>query len=300
MPREWISYCCVQQNARPGWGNRRSRPQHEREPKRKRPHDDSATLVRDAQRNRHGHQDGSGAEAVLCRDRQQEQARHPAHARLSPHRPARDEQTDRRDQHNGRQQAVRELDGGYVLEKVHVQRVVWKDQGWHQLAIHQRKGVVGESGIGAGNEPAPDDGQQHEHACAHRGQEQRSRPWLRLEPRWLRWRQQPERRPQDQTIDQQRRGQMGDQPVLADIGPVDHAALDHQPAETALQRSEKKNESEPEAERAVDLPPEQKDEEGKEENDPISRPVSRCTYSSQKMPLNASRVIPVLIFWYSG
>ncbi len=44
--------------------------------------------------------------------------------------------------------------------------------------------------------------------------------------------------PQRRGIDQKRQGEMGDEPVLADLDPVGEAAFDHVPAERALQEAE--------------------------------------------------------------
>ena len=50
----------------------------------------------------------------------------------------------------------------------------------------------------------------------------------------------PERDPQGRGIDRQREREMRDEPVLADLDPVGKAALDHVPAERALQKPSSK------------------------------------------------------------
>ena len=143
--------------------------------------------------------------------------------------------------------------------------------GRHEPAVHQRKGVVGQSGARPGDKAAGKDRQrdQHEHGFA-------SPPPAGTRSRNRRTADKAERRPQDRGIDRQSESEVGDEAVLADLDPVGKAALDHIPAERALQKPEEQDAGERRRETPRQLPPRQKPEErhGKRHADqPAQQPV---------------------------
>ena len=91
----------------------------------------------------------------------------------------------------------------------------------------------------------------------------------------------PSADPQDCAIDRESEGEVGDEPVLADLGPVGKPALDHVPAERALHEAEQQDPGERQRQPPRQPPPRQKPENGTAKTTPISRPNSRCTYSQK-------------------
>jgi len=60
------------------------------------------------------------------------------------------------------QNAVHKLDGDEVLEEVSIERLQVPKSFGDPLALHERKGVVGESGVESGDEAARDQGREDE------------------------------------------------------------------------------------------------------------------------------------------
>ena len=108
--------------------------------------------------------------------------------------------------------------------------------GRHEPAVHQRKGIVGQPGAGAGDKAAGKDRQRDEDKHGFG-----SPPPARSRTRNRRAAHDAQRHPEDRGIDRESESEVRDEAVLADLDPVGEAALDHVPAERALQKPEQQD-----------------------------------------------------------
>ena len=85
---------------------------------------------------------------------------------------------------------------------------------------------------------------------------------------------------------------MGDEPVLADLDPVDEAALDHVPAEQPLREAEGRIPPSAGSSRRGSRPRSQNHSSGTAKATPISRPSSRCDVFPEVDAFELASVIP--------
>ncbi len=214
----------------------------------------------DAERDRHPCEQGRDAERDLKQDdhrddidRQTGPPRQPGASRRKP-------EPEHRKRRGHRQDPMVELHRRRILEEVPEQRVEEERTLGHQPTVHQGKGVVHQPGIQPGNEGAGE--------CGH-GDEREEWPGVTAQTPKVAvvggrgsGQKQAQRDPQDVGVDGEGEPQVGRQPILADAGIVDQAALHHVPAERALQPAEEENGGEVWPEGARDTPFRKEIEEG--------------------------------------
>ena len=72
----------------------------------------------------------------------------------------------------------------------------------------------------------------------------------------------PEGYPKDRRVDGESKGQMGDEPVLADLRAIGETTLDHIPSERTLAEAKQQNAGERAHQRTRQLSPQQKPDKG--------------------------------------
>src|SRR5260221_13642409 len=232
-------------------GERRGEEQH------------GAGLVGGGERDRHDQEQGGDTEGDLQERHRQKGVEGAAAACGKRMTMGGEPEGDDRGHARQRQQAVIELNGGDVLEEIAPPGLQLPIALGDETAVHQREGIVGETGIEPGDEAAGEQGQEDERDNRRRRARQqggRQRP-RRTRP------EQVERCPQDRGIDDDGKAEMGDEPVLADLDAVDETALDHDPAEHALEPAEHENADQPRHQTGRDATAEQAPQEGRGKGD---------------------------------
>ena len=130
-----------------------------------------------------------------------------------------------------------ELNRRYIVDEVHVPGADLHDFRWHDMAVHERKGVVGESRTNSGDQAAGKRHDENQRGERHRTAKERPGPRIGSS----RWPQQRERGPEHRREDQQCEAEMRSEPQLRHTRVVDQTALHHVPAQCSLRSAEQEN-----------------------------------------------------------